>query len=686
MTLTTLDWLIIAGFFLVSILIGVFTAKKSGQSASEFFLSGRNMPWWLLGISMVATTFSADTPNLVTDIVRKDGVSGNWVWWAFLLTGMLTVFVYAKLWRRSGILTDLEFYEFRYSGKPAAFLRMFRALYLGVFFNVMVMAGVCLAAVKIGSAMLGLDPWQTLLVSSIVTVIYSVMGGLRGVIFTDFFQFIMAMIGAIWAAYVVVNLPEIGGLDSLLSSENVAGKLSLLPDFNDSSTLIPLLIIPIAVQWWSVWYPGAEPGGGGYIAQRMLAAKDEKNAMGATLLFNVAHYSLRPWPWILIALASLVVYPMKMEISSGKKVMVTEAAQSFFSQQDNVENLSLLENGILNTLNNDELDNETKSQLQNLQQLVRSNKSNPEIQSLAHIYKSKKGDNDDWPSPVSMQSLVSLQLANPNLPISKLGHDLAYPTMLNFLPPGLLGLILASLISAFMSTISSHLNWGSSYVVNDWYKRFYKPEASEKELVNVGRISTVLLMFFAAIISLFFADAKGAFDILLQIGAGTGLIFILRWFWWRINAWSEIAAMAISFIVALGMHYFIGDSMASHIKLVLGIVITTIGWMIVTFATEPSSQDTLLNFYKKIRPASAGWKPVIEKGMQANNMNMDETNQGQLPLQILGMVIGCFTVYGFLFATGYWIYGNTTSAIIATIIAVVGAIALARILSKIEFK
>ncbi len=686
MTLTTLDWLIIAGFFLVSILIGIFTVKKSGQSASEFFLSGRNMPWWLLGISMVATTFSADTPNLVTDIVRKDGVSGNWVWWAFLLTGMLTVFVYAKLWRRSGILTDLEFYEFRYSGKPAAFLRMFRALYLGVFFNVMVMAGVCLAAVKIGSAMLGLDPWQTLLVASIVTVIYSVMGGLRGVIFTDFFQFIMAMIGAIWAAYVVVNLPEIGGLDSLLSSENVAGKLSLLPDFNDSNTLIPLLIIPIAVQWWSVWYPGAEPGGGGYIAQRMLAAKDEKNAMGATLLFNVAHYSLRPWPWILIALASLVVYPMKMEISSGKKVMVTEAAQSFFSKQDNVKNLALLEDGISNTLSDDQLDNEVKSQLLNLQQIVGANKSNPEIQSLAHIYKFKKGDDENWPSPINMQSLVSLQLANPNLPVSKLGHDLAYPTMLNFLPPGLLGLILASLIAAFMSTISSHLNWGSSYVVNDWYKRFYKPEASERELVNVGRISTVLLMFFAAIISLFFADAKGAFDILLQIGAGTGLIFILRWFWWRINAWSEIAAMAISFIVALGMHYFIGDTMESHVKLVLGIVITTIGWLVVTFATEPSSQDTLLNFYKKIRPAAAGWKPVIEKGMEANKMNIEERNQGQLPLQILGMVIGCFTVYGFLFATGYWIYGNTTSAIIATIVAVVGAIALVRILSKIEFK
>ncbi|MFT4545803.1 MAG: SSS family solute:Na+ symporter, partial [Bacteroidia bacterium] len=309
MQLSTLDWSIIAAFFIVSLIVGIVVSRKAGSSSAEFFLSGRNMPWWLLGISMVATTFSADTPNLVTDIVRKNGVSGNWVWWAFLLTGMLTVFVYSKLWRRSGVLTDLEFYEIRYGGKNAAFLRGFRAIYLGVVFNVLVMAGVCLAAIKIGGVMLGLSSYETLLITSVVTVVYSSIGGLRGVLITDFFQFILAMIGTVWAANVILDLPQVGGLDALLANAEVASLTNFLPDFSDTENLIPLLILPLAVQWWSVWYPGAEPGGGGYIAQRMLAAKDEQNAMGATLLFNIAHYALRPWPWIVIALCSVVVFP-----------------------------------------------------------------------------------------------------------------------------------------------------------------------------------------------------------------------------------------------------------------------------------------------------------------------------------------------------------------------------------------
>ena len=380
MQLSTLDWSIIAGFFIVSLIIGIITSRKAGSSSAEFFLSGRNMPWWLLGISMVATTFSADTPNLVTDIVRKNGVSGNWVWWAFLLTGMLTVFVYSKLWRRSGVLTDLEFYEIRYGGKSAAFLRGFRALYLGVFFNVMIMATVCLAAIKIGGVMLGLSPLQTLAIASVVTVLYSSLGGLRGVIITDFFQFVLAMIGTIWAANVLLDLPQVGGLDALLAHKEVASLTNFLPDFSDTESLIPLLIIPLAVQWWSVWYPGAEPGGGGYIAQRMLAAKDEQNAMGATLLFNISHYALRPWPWIIIALCSVVVFP----------------------------------------------------------------------------------------------NLESIQAAFPHIDPSIVNDDLAYPAMLTFLPAGLLGLVIASLVAAFMSTISTHLNWGSSYVVNDFYQRFVK--------------------------------------------------------------------------------------------------------------------------------------------------------------------------------------------------------------------
>lgn len=578
MLISNIDWAIIAGFFIVSMLIGIVTAKQAGKNAKEFFLSGRNMPWWLLGVSMVATTFSADTPNLVTDIVRKNGVSGNWVWWAFLLTGMLTVFVYAKLWRRSKVTTDLEFYEIRYGGKPAAFLRAFRALYLGVFFNVVIMATVSLAAIKIGGVMLGLSPIQTMLIASIVTVIYSSLGGLRGVLLTDFFQFFISIAGSFGAAWYILQQPEIGSLNALFTHPQVSDKLNLLPDFGDSKTLIPLLIMPIAVQWWATWYPGAEPGGGGYIAQRMLSAKDEKNAIGATLFFNIAHYALRPWPWIIIALSSLIVFP---EISD-------------------------------------------------------------------------------------------LKVAFPHLPDDKLNDDLAYPAMLTFLPVGLLGIVLASLIAAFMSTISTHLNWGSSYIVNDFYVRFIKPEASDKEQVNVGRISTVLLMFFAALLALELSNALQAFDILLQIGAGTGMIFILRWFWWRINAFTEITGMVVSFIVAIYfelIHDRIGMApLLSYEKLLIGVGITTAAWLIVTLLTRPEKNSVLRTFYQLVQPASHGWKTFLSH-------NPDVTpEKGQLPFEIGLMILGCVTVYCALFATGFWLYGNVVAGVITTFIAVSGGL------------
>ncbi len=566
MQLTTLDWSIIAAFFIISLVIGIVVSRKAGSSSAEFFLSGRNMPWWLLGISMVATTFSADTPNLVTDIVRKNGVSGNWVWWAFLLTGMLTVFVYSKLWRRSGVLTDLEFYEIRYGGKSAAFLRGFRALYLGVFFNVMIMATVCLAAIKIGGVMLGLSEYETLLIASVVTVLYSSLGGLRGVLITDFFQFILAMVGTIWAANVLLDLPQVGGLQNLLANQEVAKLTNFLPDFSDTESLIPLLIIPLAVQWWSVWYPGAEPGGGGYIAQRMLAAKDEQNAMGATLLFNISHYALRPWPWIIIALCSVIVFP----------------------------------------------------------------------------------------------NLDSIQAAFPHIDAAMINDDLAYPAMLTFLPAGLLGLVIASLVAAFMSTISTHLNWGSSYVVNDFYQRFVKPDATEKELVMVGRVSTVLLMLFAAMFALALSNALQAFGILLQIGAGTGLIFILRWFWWRINAWTEISGMVISFIVAIVLEVIAPELVPSNYKLLVGVGIATMGWLTVTFLTQPETEDTLRGFAKHVNP-TIGWK---------NYRSADTAVIGNLPLQILGMFLGCVVVYTALFATGSFVYGNTTLAVILTAVSV----------------
>jgi Na+/proline symporter len=579
MNVTALDWGIIAAFFIISLAIGIFTAKSAGSSAKEFFLSGRNMPWWLLGVSMVATTFSADTPNLVTDIVRKNGVAGNWAWWAFLLTGMLTVFVYAKLWRRSEATTDLEFYEMRYSGKGAAFLRGFRAIYLGLFFNVVIMATVSLAAIKIGGVMLGLTPVQTLLIASIVTVVYSSLGGLKGVLLTDFFQFFIAMIGSFGAAYYILDLPEIGSLNNLLAHDVVSTKLDFLPDFSDPNIYIPLFIMPIAIQWWATWYPGAEPGGGGYIAQRMLSAKDEKNAIGATLFFNIAHYALRPWPWILIALASLIIYP----------------------------------------------------------------------------------------------NISDLQAAFPNMPVDKLGDDLAYPAMLTFLPTGLIGIVLASLIAAVMSTLSTHLNWGSSYIVNDFYLRFMKPKATDKELVAVGRISTVLLMVLSAFLALALSSALDAFNILLQIGAGTGLIFILRWFWWRINAYTEISAMAISFVVAIffevinpKVNWILIPENQAYLKLVYSVSITTIGWLLVTFLTQPEKDEVLLSFYRKVTPAAFGWKKVLDRYPN------EKQEQGQLPKEIGLMLTGTVMVYAALFSTGFFIYGNMIPGFIAATIALAG--------------
>ena len=595
MTLSTLDWGIIILFFVLTLVIGLLVSKKAGTSSTEFFLSGRNMPWWLLGISMVATTFSADTPNLVTDIVRKNGVSGNWVWWAFLLTGMLTVFVYAKLWRKSGVVTDLEFYELRYSGKGAAFLRGFRALYLGVFFNIMIMASVCLAAIKIGSVLLGFTAVETLIIASTITVLYSSLGGLKGVVITDFFQFILAMGATFWATYYIIDLPQIGSLDALLTHPNVIPKLDFIPDFQQREVFITLFILPIAIQWWSVWYPGAEPGGGGYIAQRMLSAKDEKNAVWATLLFNFAHYALRPWPWILIALASLIIFP----------------------------------------------------------------------------------------------DLQSLQAAFPDIDPSIVKDDLAYPAMMTFLPAGLIGLIVASLIAAFMSTISSHLNWGSSYVVYDFYQRFVKPEASEKELVSVGRWSTLILMIASALFALLLSNALEAFQILLQIGAGTGLLFIMRWFWYRINAYSEITAMTVSFVLALYfklIHTKLGfDPIADDIQLVLGVAITTLSWVVVTLVTSPSDKKTLNEFYKITQPGGPGWNKVVAEA-EADGVDLiTEKRAWNVPTGILCMVVGSVGIYGALFSTGYFIYGEYKEGSILLVVTLLSFIILRKLMKKLMF-
>ena len=599
MDLQSIDYILIFGFFSIVLFIGIYVSKKSGSNTSEYFLSGRNMPWWLLGFSMVATTFSTDTPNLVTDFVRTDGVSGNWGWWVFLLTGLLTVFVYAKLWRKSNVTTDMEFYELRYGGKPAAFLRGFRSLYLGVIFNVMAMAGVTLAAIKIGQVMLGLTPVHTVLIAGSITVLFSAIGGFRGVVYTDFILFFVAMIGAIGAAIYLVNLPEVGGLSAVLQNDLVKSKMALLPEFSDTEALITVLIIPLAVQWWSSWYPGGEPGGGGYIAQRMLAAKNENHAVGATFFFNVMHYALRPWPWILVALASLVVFP----------------------------------------------------------------------------------------------DLESIRAAFPNIEESKLGHDLAYSAMLTKLPSGLLGIVLASLGAAYMSTISTHLNWGSSYVVNDFYKQQINKKASERELVNVGRITTVLLMILSALFALALTNAVQLFDIIIMFGAGTGLIFILRWFWWRINAWGEITAMFVSGIVsilfnfgALGQQLFgteeVTGMLPSWSKFPLVVFITTLAWVLVIYLTPSETEEVLSRFYKKTTPGGPGWKN-IRNSLKNNGVEIVEGNWS-VPQGILAMLLGCVFVYGCLFATGNWIYGNYTLAGIITLLALVSAIALNKVWKRIK--
>ncbi|MDI9356891.1 MAG: Na+:solute symporter [Chitinophagaceae bacterium] len=585
MVLSGLDWFIIAIFFVIVVGIGTYGARTAGKNASEFFLGGREMPWWLLGVSMVACTFSADTPNLVTGMVREDGVAKNWAWWAFLITGMITVFIYAKLWRRSHVMTDLEFYELRYGGKYASFLRCFRSLYLGIFFNCLIMGTVTLAAIKIGQIMLGIEnPVIIVIGASIGVVIYATLGGLKGIIWADFFQYSVAMLGAVVAAIAAVCDPRVGGIENLLAHPNVVHKINMIPSFDDPKQFIPLLIIPIAVQWWSVWYPGAEPGGGGYIAQRMLAAKDEKNAIGATLFFNFAHYALRPWPWIIVALASLIIFP---DLNSIK--------QSFPSISDNY-----------------------------------------------------------------------------------LGHDIAYPAMLTLLENGWRGLVVASIIAAYMSTIGTHLNWGSSYVVHDFYARFVNKNSTDKQQVFVGRITTILLMVLAAFFSLtLLENATQAFDILLLSGAGTGSIYLLRWFWWRINALVEIVAMVVatvlSFILVLWLPAEYLENTYLDIfstRLIISLVSVTTVWLLVAFFTKPESKEVLYNFYKRTQPGGPGWKKIIEQASREGISLQNETDKAwQMPLQILLVFLGCIAIYSSLFGIGFLVYRNIPLGIFLLIVS-----------------
>ena len=599
MILQTIDTLIIGVFFVIVLGIGWMASRTAGKSTDEFFLGGRSMPWWLLGVSMVACTFSADTPNLVTGMVREDGVSKNWAWWAFLITGMVTVFIYAKLWRRSNINTDLEFYELRYSGKAASFLRGFRSLYLGILFNCLIMGTVTLAAIKIGAVMFGLPPITVVIGASIGVVIYASLGGIKGVIWADFFQYGVAMLGAVYAAIVAVRQPEVGGLGNLLTHPAVADKLSFFPVMDNWSALVTLLIIPIAVQWWAVWYPGAEPGGGGYIAQRMLSAKDEKNAIGATLFFNFAHYALRPWPWIIVALASMIIFP----------------------------------------------------------------------------------------------DLDAIKAEFPQITAQYLGDDVAYPAMLTRLGPGWLGLVVASIIAAYMSTIGTHLNWGSSYVVNDFYKRFVKPDASQKELVRIGRISTVTLMVISAIFALtILENATQAFDMLLISGAGTGAIYLMRWFWWRINAWTEIVAMIVATLNAVVLVLIVPDEAVATavldgftMKLLLAVGITSVVWLIATFVTPAESIETLKKFYKQTRPGGPGWKHVIA-ALEADGESKYAGQRWDVPHGLLSVFIGCISIYSALFGIGNLVYGQLLHGIILLVVFGLGLYLLFKLRTRLNIE
>jgi Na+/proline symporter len=593
MKLQLVDWLIVAASLLLCFVPALFFGRRAGKSTAEYFASNRAVPWWLAGLSMVATTFASDTPNLVTDIVRRHGVAGNWVWWSFALTGVATVFFYAQLWRRSNAMTDLEFYEIRYSGQAARVVRGFRAVYLGLFFNCIIMATVNMAACKIANILFGLPRWQTLALVGLLNVAFAAHSGLWGVLVIDMIQFFLKMTAVIAAAYFAVQ--HIGGLDVLVTKlsgplpgpegQGTLHYLNFLPDFtNNWDIAVAVFIMPIAIQWWATWYPGAEPGGGSYIAQRMLASRSEKDALGAVLFFNVAHYVLRPWPWILVGLCSLIVYPQ----------------------------------------------------------------------------------------------LSDIQAAFPNLDPKLLGHDIAYPAMLRFLPVGFIGLMVGGLIAANSSTILTHLNWGASYLVHDFYRRFMQPGRTEQHYVQVGRLATVGLFLASAATVYVMETAKDSFDVILQIGAGTGLLYLLRWFWWRINAWCEVAAMASSFLASLGLlvaRNRFDVEISTHAALLVTIAITTVCWVATAFLAPATDERTLIDFYRKVRPFGPGWRRIREAaGLTEAEAAGSHEN---IPLALLGWSAGCAAIWSSLFTVGAFLYGRTAQGgLLLTVFIVSGLVLL----------
>ena len=506
MLLNGLDWIVIGAFFALLALIPTLASLKSKKTANDFFTSGRSMPWWLIGFSMVAATTATDSANFFTEVIRRDGMGGNWIMWAFILTGLLTVFVYAKLWVKSGVSTDIEFYELRYSGRPAAFLRAVRTLYLGVVFNVLVLGNVILAAIKIGVVLFGIDPDVIVAVTVVASIVYTFFGGIRGVIWTDFFLFLVVMAGAVAAMVYGLRLPEVGGIAGIVANPETAKRLSIMPDFGSWDTLLVVFVIPLAVQWWNVWKAGSEPGGGGYIVQRMLTAKNDNHALGGTLFFNVLNWVIRPWPWYIVGLCSVIVYP----------------------------------------------------------------------------------------------DLESIKAAFPKVDPSLIQGDMAYPAMLTKVPHVWLGVVAASMMGALFSTVAAHLNLGSAYMVNDFWKRFVRPQAKDRELIWVGRASMLALLLLGCWIAPHLKSAKAAFDLMLLIGAGSGSVFLLRWFWMRINAWTEITGMGVSFVVALVLQFGFPGLLPWQ-RMLVTIAVTSASWLAVTFLTKPTEAAVAERFRAAVR-------------------------------------------------------------------------------------
>jgi SSS family solute:Na+ symporter len=575
-----IDYLIILIYFIISLLIGIYYSKRAGKSTQEFFLSGRNLPWYLAGISMVATTFAADTPLAVTELVAKNGVAGNWIWWNFAFGGMLTVFFFARLWRRAGIMTEVEFAEIRYSGKPAKFLRGFRALYLGLFMDVIIIGWVNKAMASILQGMFGIDESIVMFYvfgCMMLVAIYSALSGLWGVVVTDAFQFFIAMIGCIILAIIVVNSPAVGGVAGLKQSlpDYVFNFFPVVSDIPSAAGTLAMsffsFLAYIGIIWWASWYPGAEPGGGGYVAQRMMSAKDEKHSLFATLFFQITHYAIRPWPWIIVGLCSIVLYP----------------------------------------------------------QLGASEKG------LGFIY-----------------------------------------AMRDFLPAGLKGLLVAAFFAAYMSTIATQLNWGTSYLINDFYRRFVKRNENESHYVLSSRVATLVLMLISIVVTLFINRISGAWEFIIECGAGVGLVLILRWFWWRINAWSEISAMIAPFIILPIIKY---AEIPFPYSLFIIVPATTLIWVIVTFLTKPTSEEVLISFYKKIHPGGVMWKKVSSKLPEV------ESDSGFFKL-FLNWFFGVILIYSFLFGIGKLIFGEYESFFIYLIVASISVFIIYKNLSQIGWK